>query len=339
MNPQRQKTFSFLMATALIAIWLASPAEAAETKMTFYLNFSTPYGDHIAAYLALRNGYFKDQGLDVTIQTTGGSNDCVKVIGARKDDVALGVADSLAVLQGAARGIPLTSLSAVYQSNASCIISLKKKNIRAMKDLVGKTLADAPASTTYYFIKAGLAKANLDFNQVKFLAVENRAKDAILMTEKADAIGGMVNGQAVNIAEKGHEINLITTRDMGIQGYGICLIANNNFIKNDVLIHKFMEAYIKGIRFQREKPEEAAILFQKDVPLRTVANIREQNRMNVKLMESEDASQSGFGHQTEEAWNTLQDILYENKVIEKKTDVTKMFTNRFMIPATKEVFK
>ncbi|MBW1999425.1 MAG: ABC transporter substrate-binding protein, partial [Deltaproteobacteria bacterium] len=208
-----------------------------------------------------------------------------------------------------------------------------------IKDLVGRTLADSPASTTYYFIKAGLAKANLDFTQVKFLAVENKAKEALLLTGKTDAIGGMANGQAVNISEKGYPVDLITMKDMGIEGYGMCIIANRSILDKREVLGRFMRAYVKGIGFQREHPDEAAILFQKEVPLKTLSMVKKKNRMDIKLMESADALKNGFGHQTAVGWSTLQDILYDNKVIEKKIDVENFFTNEFIGDFAKAVFK
>ena len=324
----------------LVAICLIFPPQGkAETKMDFYLNWSTPYADHIAIFVALRKGYFKEQGLDVAIKNAKGSNACVKVIGARKDDLALGMADTLAILKAVGRGIPIKSISAVYQSNPTAIISLKKNNFNTINDLVGKSLADSPTSMTYYFIKAGLAKSNLDFNQIKFLAVENKAKDAMLMTGKADAIAGTANGQAVNIEAKGHAVNLITMQDLNIQAYGMCIIANDNMLKNKEVIEKFMNAYVKGIQFQRNNPQEASVLFQKEVPLKTLGIVSKKNTMNIKLMESKDALKNGFGHQTKEAWEILQNILYENKVVDQKIDAGKFFTNDFMVPDAKAVFK
>lgn len=324
----------------LAAICLIFPAQGqAQTKMDFYLNWSTPYADHIAVFVALRNGYFKEQGLDVVIKNAKGSNACVKVVGARKDDLSLGMADTLAILKGVGRGIPVKSITAIYQSNPTAIISLKKNNFKTINDLVGKSLADSPTSMTYYFIKAGLAKSNLDFNQIKFLAVENKAKDAMLMTGKADAIAGTANGQAVNIEAKGHEVNLITMQDLNIQAYGMCIVANNNMLKNKEVIQKFMKAYVKGIKYQRSNPQEAAVLFQKEVPLKTLAIVSKKNTMNIRLMESKDALENGFGHQTKEAWEVLQDILYENKVVDQKIDAAKFFTNDFMVPEAKTVFK
>lgn len=335
----RRLSMAVIMFIAVVgAVFLAGEAPAA-TKMDFYLNWSTPYADHIAIYMAQKKGYFKAESLDVTIQFAKGSNACVKVIGAKGGDLALGIADSLAVLKGVIRGVPIKSIAAVYQSNPAAIISLKKTGIGSIRDLVGRSLADSPASTTYYFIKAGLAKAKLDFNQVRFLAVENKAKEALLLTGKTDAIGGMANGQAVNISEKGYPVNLITMQDMGIEGYGMCIIANRSILDQKEVLGQFMRAYVKGIRFQREHPDEAATLFQKEVPLKTLSMVKKKNRMDIKLMESEDALKNGFGHQTKAAWATLQDILYDNKVIEKKIDVDNYFTNEFIGTFARAAFK
>ncbi|MBW1997458.1 MAG: ABC transporter substrate-binding protein, partial [Deltaproteobacteria bacterium] len=140
-----------IMILAVMGVVFTAGEITAATKMDFYLNWSTPYADHIAVYMALKKEYFEEQGLDVTIQFAKGSNACVKVIGAKRGDLALGIADSLAVLKGVIRGVPIKSIAAVYQSNPAAIISLKKTGIRSIKDLVGRTLADSPASTTYYF--------------------------------------------------------------------------------------------------------------------------------------------------------------------------------------------
>ena len=91
------------------------------------------------------------------------------------------------------------------------------------------------------------------------MAVENKSKDAMLMTGKVDAIAGTANGQAVNIEAKGFEVNLITMQDLNIQAYGMCIIANDNMLKNKDVIEKFMKAYVKGIRFQRNNQHDEQI--------------------------------------------------------------------------------
>ena len=110
-------------------------------------------------------------------------------------------------------------------------------------------------------------------------------------------------------------------------------------LKNKEVIQKFMKAYVKGIKYQRSNPQEASVLFQKEVPLKTLAIVSKKNTMNIKLMESKDALENGFGHQTKEAWEVLQNILYENKVVDQKIDAAKFFTNDFMVSEAKAVFK
>ena len=261
----------------VIGLTFTTNGLASETKVKFYVNWVYSYADHIALYVAKDKGFFKEQGLDITFEHVKGSNAVLKVIGAKKDDLAFGMAGALAVLQGVIRGIPIKSVTALYQANPTAIISLKKNNINSVEDLAGKSLADSPTSTTYYFIKAGIAKSGLDFDKVKFLAVENRAKESLLLVGKIDAMAGTANGQAVNIAAKGHEVNLITMQDLGIKGYGMCIVASNSMLKQKDTIDKFLNAYAKGILFQRNNPDAASEIFQKMVPERTLSIVKQKN--------------------------------------------------------------
>ena len=63
-----------------------------------------------------------------------------------------------------------------------------------------------------------------------------------------------------------------------------------------------------------------------------------EHDLDVTLL-NQYALQNGFGHQTKEAWEILQNILYENKVVDLKIDAGKFFTNDFMVPEAKAVFK
>ena len=64
-----------LFGLAALAACLAMQAQAQQLeKFTFALNWF-PVGDHAAYWVALDKGYFKDRGLDVTLENSKGSGD------------------------------------------------------------------------------------------------------------------------------------------------------------------------------------------------------------------------------------------------------------------------
>ena len=62
---------------AVLAACLGAPAQAQQLdKFTFALNWF-PVGDHAAYWVALEKGYFKERGLDVTLENSKGSGDSI----------------------------------------------------------------------------------------------------------------------------------------------------------------------------------------------------------------------------------------------------------------------
>src|SRR3954463_11752116 len=93
------RTGPWLAATLLIAT-LLSPARA-EDKVSFRLNWY-PGGFHAPFYLGLERGYYREQGIDLTINPGRGSANTVQVVAAGTD--TFGLADSASVMMLASKG-------------------------------------------------------------------------------------------------------------------------------------------------------------------------------------------------------------------------------------------
>jgi ABC-type nitrate/sulfonate/bicarbonate transport system substrate-binding protein len=115
------------------------------------------YGDH---WIALENGLFADQGLDVMVNP-GGPNapDPLTLIAAGNAEV--GYTSWLPFLDAVGRGNDFVLITARQQSSPLGIISLAAKPILTPQDIVGsRILAQGPAEETA--IQATLALAGLD---------------------------------------------------------------------------------------------------------------------------------------------------------------------------------
>lgn len=150
---------SFLLTVAIcVAVLPARFATAAE-KIVLRTDFP-PVAIHSALYLAQLNGWYKDDGLDVTIQDGTGSTNTIQLLGAGQIDVAY---VSLGPIMPAREaGMPIKSFAAITHKSDLGIIYDPTRGIKTVKDLKGKTLLCFSGSTWSPFITPFLKSAGLD---------------------------------------------------------------------------------------------------------------------------------------------------------------------------------
>ena len=110
--------------TVVAALSVVGPAQAAD-DVTFRLDWKV-YGTHAPFFIAEKQGFFKNEGLNVAIKEGGGSSKVVKLMGAGTDTFAF--AAGVSTLQGVTRGIPVKSVYGIMQKSPLAVISLKKQN-------------------------------------------------------------------------------------------------------------------------------------------------------------------------------------------------------------------
>src|SRR6185437_5257854 len=127
----------------LLASVLAANAAHALDKVTFRLNWLL-YGFHTPFYLGVERGYYKDEGIDLTIGEGQGSVRAVQTVGAKGD--MFGLADGGSLIAGVSKGAPVTAVMAVTNSSPYSLAVRADSGIKTLKDIEGKTVASAPGS-------------------------------------------------------------------------------------------------------------------------------------------------------------------------------------------------
>ena len=118
-------------------------------------------GRHAYYFLAVEKGYYKEEGLDVTIVRGQGSSDAVKQVAAGAAQI--GFADASAVIL--ARGNDQTQVklvSIIYAKPPHAIYVLKSSGIVKPKDLEGRKLADTAFSSIPKLFPAYAKAAGVD---------------------------------------------------------------------------------------------------------------------------------------------------------------------------------
>lgn len=107
-------------------------------KVSFLLNWQpTPY--HIPVFLAQQKGYFKEQGVDVSILEPSNPSDVTELIGSGKID--MGLKAMVHTLAAKARGFPVTSVGSLLDEPFTGVLYLEGSGITTdFQSLKGKRI-------------------------------------------------------------------------------------------------------------------------------------------------------------------------------------------------------
>lgn len=147
---------------------------------------SFPFRFTGSVYIAQERGYFKAQGLDVTVKNQASSVETIRDLKAGRIDLACCGAFNLVkeVLGGTAN---LRCLAVLGNGQAFSLISRLDKGIRGPADLRGKTIGLMGGTAAEYFLGRFLIFQHIPFKEVTLVDVTKVVAEA-LKTGKIDAV-------------------------------------------------------------------------------------------------------------------------------------------------------
>src|SRR6187431_870431 len=112
-GPMRQTNLEEVMSRFLVALAfaLSFPALAQQDKFILQLNWFH-LADHSPIYMAIKKGYYKDEGIDLTVMRGAGSADSAKKIDLKQAD--LGISDAPTVITAISKGADLRMVAVVF---------------------------------------------------------------------------------------------------------------------------------------------------------------------------------------------------------------------------------
>lgn len=255
-----------LPALALGAALVASaPARAQDVKL---LLDWIPTGDYAAYYAAVDRGFYKEAGLNVTVERGFGSSDTVTKIATGV--APFGVADIGALMAGRVRTqVPVRAVASIYTRPPHSVFVLGDSPIRSFKDLEGRSLAGAPGSAVRVFLPLVLARNKVDINKVTLINSEPATMGPLLVSGKANAVTGFLPNRPrfeAMAKEQGKDVRVLQFAET-LQIYGNALIASDAMLeKSPDLVRRFVAATLRGLEFTRANPRGAIESMAKMVP-------------------------------------------------------------------------
>lgn len=249
---------------------LISSSAFAQTAIRYALDWRFE-GPAAPYFVAIDKGYYKAEGLDVTIDAGTGSVEGINRVASGVYQVGFADINSLVKFRDNPQNSPIRAIMMVYDTPAFSIVTLKSKGIAKPKDLEGKILG-APAPDGAYAQWPIFVDANkIDASKVKIENVGFPVREPMLAQGKVDAITGFWFSSYMNLKANGiksEDIVVLMMRDFGVDLYGNAIIVNPDFAKsNPKAVAGFVRATIKGIQDAIKNPESAIDSLMKRNPI------------------------------------------------------------------------
>jgi NitT/TauT family transport system substrate-binding protein len=289
-----------LLLVVLAALPLAAGASArpdgpSPTTVDYATSFGN-FGRDAYVYVAIEKGYFREAGLEVNVTSGPGSVDNMKFVAAGRLDYAPVDVGALVVTR-ANEGVPVKVVSVVHQNTMSAILSLQESGIRRPQDLVGKTLADSPASTVRVLFPVYARKAGIDPARVTWRDAAPPALPALLASKQVDGIGQFVVGRPLIAAAAQKPVAALRYSDFlpGLLGIGV--IASDEKIRTSPgEVRRFVRALNRGLKFAIDNPRQAAAILKRYQPLVNEDVAMRELKVMKFFVETQGVRRHGIGY-------------------------------------------
>jgi len=234
-----------------ISALFAFGSAAAETDIKFALDWkfegpSAPY------FVAIDKGYYKAEGLNVTVDAGQGSVQGIGRVASGAYPLGFVDINSLIKFQSENPDKKVKGVLMMYDAPPFAIVSLKKFGVAKPKDLEGKILGAPAADGAFAQWKAFAQENSIDVGKVTINNVGFPVREPMLASGEVQAITGFSFSSYFNLVAKGvapADIAVMLMSDYGLVLYGNAVIVNPDFAKaNPEVVKGFVRATIKGLK-------------------------------------------------------------------------------------------
>jgi len=324
----KHSTDTLLLAIAFV-VWIvaglwAQNAAASDAAVTYRLkwlkNMST-----VGDLFALRQGYFRERGLDVTIKPGGPERDAIREL--ELGYAQFGVASADQVIRALAKGAPVIVVAQLFQVNPlQWIYRRDRISVETLTDLKGKTLGVTFGKNDEIIMRTLLARAQISDAQVRLYSV--RLDYTPFFKGVVDLWPVYINTQGVEIggrlASSGEPVGYFNPDDHGVRFVANSVVTSQDMaVRHPDIVRNFVQALLKGWRQALRIDNgslavEAVRQYDRDSALHV---LQEQLQATRSIVQPTPRSVIGAIDHT--AWQETENIMLQHRQIAKPVTVIK----------------
>ena len=287
----------------------AEPTVAGPTKITVA---AIAIVDTAPLYLGRAKGFFSEQNLDITVQTTTGGHEAVPALVSGQCQFAF--ANVISLMLANAKGLPLKVIAAGSFSTGKpedfgAIVVPAGSAVKTVKDLEGKTVSVNQINNIVgVAVRATMRRAGGDPDKVKLIEFKFSEMPAALGQKRVDA-ACVVEPFLTVARNQGATVLDWTFANMGPTMMLAAYFTTPEYAqKNPEVVKRFTAAINKSLTYASEHPDEAR------ATLLTYTKIDKAiaDKLNLPLWTPRI---------DRESMNVLADMVVQDKMVTSKPDI------------------
>jgi ABC-type nitrate/sulfonate/bicarbonate transport system substrate-binding protein len=207
--------------------------------------------------VGLENGYFEDEGLDVTFEFPPDPASVLTLVGTGQAE--FGFATTADLIQGRIQGLDVVTVGAAIPRDMGGIMYFEDAGMTSPADLGGTTVANYSWPQAQLHFDAMLAEYGLDRTDLEVVDAGDYSVP-LMVAERVDAADAAVGGEDLDTeAQTGRDVGVWLYTEHGVPPfYNSLIISNAQFVEeNPEAVEAFLRAIYRSIDRALENPQEA----------------------------------------------------------------------------------
>lgn len=288
---------------------------------------------HAPFFAAEAEGFFEEEGFDVSLMPGSGSTNTVTSVETGRVDA--GWADFGATILSQGKGAHVKQVNLLQARSAYATIALESSGIKTWEDMKGKTVATEGAGAMTAMWPLALERSGLKQDDVNVVHATGESKIPGLLADRWDANLALYVSDEPALMALGEKANILKWSDVGIDLYGNGIVVSDEALKNDPeRVERFNRAMQKGFLWACDHPDQTAEDFTKEVqgyePETVTYALKSQCELNWATGKSADQ----FGVMTDDGVGQMLSVATDFLGLENSTDLTvdDIYTNDYIDP-------
>lgn len=279
--------------------------------------------DHLPLVVAKEAGFFREEGLDLSILIPTVPEESLDLVARGKAD--FGVGEQTNLIRARGQGRALLSIGPLLEHTVVCLMYLKEGPIKRLENLRHHRVGWPGLESDLPILGTMLEAAGLTQDDILPVDVGFALTDALL-TGQADAVfGAFVNYEQVEAELKGAAVEFVSPTQYGVPDlYQLVIFTSAGLVRRQPdLIRRFSRALGRGLDLTHSKPGVALMLYLK-------AHRTANPELSEKTFQATRPYFSKSLRQDAARWKAVRDWLYRRGVITTKPPLSSLFTNQFV---------
>jgi NitT/TauT family transport system substrate-binding protein len=286
-------------------------------------------GYHVPFFHALERGYYRDQGIDLTIADGKGSSTTLQVVASGNE--TFGATNLSTMALGIAKGMPVVAVAALIQRSPDAILSLKDAGIAGPKDIEGKRGAFVSTSASTKIFPAFAKAAGIDVDKVTKLQIEGSARYSVVLQGNADFVLGWSFTDNFKINKYKPTAEPILFADSGVNILGIGVVVSYETLKqHSSLVKRFLAATVKGIDEAARNPQAAIDATMKMRPNTDREALADAAMHLAPYLRTKFSENHPYGWMAKEDWEQSKHILVQYLEMSDSISIDRLYTNAYL---------